>query len=108
VKWIGQPMPLTNPTEEIKAKILAVRGTLSSLEDAQREMGSDPDELLEELARDFRRLEAAGVVSDSNPSQTNTAGAIQSGGGATSLPSGRPTNGVMLTRFGPPPVPADA
>jgi lambda family phage portal protein len=108
VRWIGQPMPLTNPTEEIRAKILAVRGSLSSLEDAQREMGSDPDELLEELARDFKRLEAAGVVSDSNPSQTNTAGAIQSGGGATSLPSGRPTNGVMLTRFGPPPVPADA
>lgn len=90
VKWIGQPMPLTNPTEEIKAKILAVRGSLSSLEDAQREMGSDPEELLGELERDFRRLEDAGVVSDSNPSQTNMSGALQpqaATGGAPSQPS---------------------
>jgi capsid protein len=95
VRWIGQPMPLIDPPQEFAAYRLAVRSTLISLPDAQRELGNDPEEVETESAAAFERIEKLGLVSDSNPKQTNQQGALQI------QPGARPA-------FGPPPVPSDA
>lgn len=99
VRWIGQPMPLIDPPQEFAAYRLAVRSTLVSLPDAQRELGNDPEEVETENAAAFERLERLGLVSDSNPKQTNQQGALQI------QPGARPAFGAPS---GPPPIPSDA
>ena len=54
-----------------------IRGGLLTLSEAIREQGNDPDEHLAEYAADLKRLDAAGIILDSDVRATSQAGQMQ-------------------------------
>ncbi len=78
--WTAPPMPMIEPDKEGLAYQRLVRSTLISLSEAIRERGYDPDELLAEIAADQKKLDALGIVSDSDPRKMTQAGQAQGQG----------------------------
>lgn len=56
VRWTAPRREFIDPAKEVGAVAAQVKAGLISLSEAQRELGYDPDELVEELARDVQRL----------------------------------------------------
>jgi capsid protein len=68
---------MIDPTKEIPAMINGIRGGLISLSEVHRQSGFNSDSLLEEIAKDNARLDALGIVIDSDPRKTMKAGTAQ-------------------------------
>lgn len=65
-EWTPPARTLIDPTREVPAITDAIRAGLMSLPEAQREQGYDPDRLLEEIAEYNAKLDALGIVLDSD------------------------------------------
>ena len=63
--------------KETDAAVTKVRSGFSSLSEIVREMGKDPDEVLNEAAEDASRLDRDGLILDTDPRSTTKAGIKQ-------------------------------
>jgi lambda family phage portal protein len=77
VRWTAPPAPMIEPDKEGLAAQRNMRSGIQSPQEAIRERGYDPDELLEEMAEWNAKLDAAGIVLDSDPRKTTQAGQSQ-------------------------------
>lgn len=62
VEWTSPRMEFIDPMKEIKAMVERVRGGLISWQEAVRELGYDPETLMEELKADAAAFDAAGLM----------------------------------------------
>jgi lambda family phage portal protein len=76
-RWSAPPMPMVEPDKEGLAYQRNVRAGILGLEDAIRERGYDPDELFADIAATNAKLDALGIVLDSDPRRTNQQGQAQ-------------------------------
>ncbi len=72
--WTPPRRELIDPHKEYAATKAAIRAGLISLPEAQRELGYDPDELLDEIAASNAALDKREIVLDSDPRRTTNAG----------------------------------
>lgn len=77
VEWTPQPMPMLEPDKEGLAISRMVRNGFKTLSEAMREQGLDPDTQFAALAADNARLDALGLVLDSDPRKTTQMGQEQ-------------------------------
>lgn len=75
--WTAPKRAIIDPTKEIPAKIKEIRAGVTTLSDAVRQSGKDPQRHFEELASDKKALADLGLILDSDPSQTTLAGQLQ-------------------------------
>lgn len=75
--WVPAPMPLVDPTREIPAKIKAIRAGLASQSGTIREMGHDPERLMEEVIADAKFADKNELVFDTDARRTSGAGQHQ-------------------------------
>lgn len=73
-EWSCPPIPMIEPDKEGLAYQRNIRTGIMSLSEAIRERGYDPQDLLDELAEDFARLDKLGLILDSDPRNTTQAG----------------------------------
>ncbi len=83
---------MLDPGKESEATKQAIRMGLTTLSEAIREQGNDPEQHLREYADDLKRLDELGIVLDSDPRKTDNAGQQQKAA-APAAPSPT-TNGV--------------
>lgn len=74
VTWTAPAMPMIDPGAEGLAYARNIRAGITSLSEVLRERGYNPEELLKELAADFKRLDDLGLILDSDPRRTTQAG----------------------------------
>jgi lambda family phage portal protein len=87
IGWVPPHKMLVDPTREIPSLIAKVRGGLASRQGVVRELGFDPERLLEEQQEDMKNARAVGLVFDSDAGAVSGAGVAQSdvsGGDKTS------------------------
>jgi lambda family phage portal protein len=77
-EWTAPPMPMIEPDKEGLAYQRNIRSGIMTLSEAIRERGYDPDDMLGELAADFKKLDGLGLVLDSDPRKMTQAGQAQS------------------------------
>lgn len=75
--WTPPPMPMIEPDKEGLAYQRLVRGGFMTLSGALREQGEDPDTHLAEFAADNAKLDALGIVLDSDPRKVSQVGQVQ-------------------------------
>jgi capsid protein len=90
IRWSAPPMPMIEPDKEGLAYQRNVRGSIMSLSEAIRERGYDPEELLDEIAADNKRLDELGIVSDSDARVMTQAGQLQGKAAAPATERPRP------------------
>ena len=71
VTWTPPRREMIDPGKEISAMKSAIRSGLMSLSEAQRQLGYDPEDILDEMAADNKRLDKLGLVLDSDPRNQN-------------------------------------
>ncbi|MEM7308895.1 MAG: phage portal protein [Planctomycetota bacterium] len=76
-RWTPPRREMLDPLKEVKALREAVRSGFTSLSDALRSLGHDPEEVLEELKSDLDLLDKLGIELDSDPRK---GGAATAGG----------------------------
>lgn len=76
-QWTAEPAPMVDPVNEGLAYQRLMRVGLRSYSESLREQGFDPDVVLAEIAADNARLDALGIVLDSDPRRTTQAGQTQ-------------------------------
>ncbi len=76
-RWTPPPMPMIEPDKEGLAYQRNIRTGIQSWSESVRERGYDPDELIAEMKADNERLDAAGIVLDSDPRRMTQAGQRQ-------------------------------
>lgn len=81
--------PWVDPQKDITAKIMEIRAGLQAMPDALAERGLDWERMLAEAKTFVDSSDAAGLVFDTDPRKTNSAGAKQ----GTAAPSPDPANG---------------
>lgn len=91
VRWTAPPMPMIEPDKEGLAYQRNVRTGIMTLSEAIRERGYDPDEVFEEMAEDYKRIDKFGLVLDSDPRKMTQAGQAQSVGGSPAAATATPT-----------------
>tara|TARA_B100000035_G_scaffold181604_1_gene155033 strand:- start:34214 stop:35677 length:1464 start_codon:yes stop_codon:yes gene_type:complete len=74
--WTPPRRELIDPAKEISATKDAVRSGFMSLSEAQREFGYDPFEVITEIQADNERLDAAGIILDSDPRKVSSTGQV--------------------------------
>jgi capsid protein len=72
--WTPPPMPMIEPDKEGLAVARNVRAGITTMPEAIRERGYDPEELLQEYAEWNRKLDALGIILDSDPRRTTQQG----------------------------------
>jgi lambda family phage portal protein len=77
-RWTPPPLPFIDPSQEGLAVQRNVRSGITSLPEAIRERGYDPDELLDEIAAFNKKLDDLGIVLDTDPRKMSQAGQQQS------------------------------
>lgn len=77
VRWTPPPPPMIDPVNEGLAFMRNVRVGAQSLSESLRERGYDPEDVFKEIAEDNKRLDALGIVLDSDPRQMTQAGQLQ-------------------------------
>jgi lambda family phage portal protein len=65
--WTAPKRQSVDPEKDIKATKEAIRGGLSSLSEGIRELGYDPDGVLQEIADERKKLGELGVSTDTDP-----------------------------------------
>ena len=83
--WTPPKREMVDPTKEVPALRDAVRGGFTTLSDAIRQGGRDPDEHFKEYKADIERLDKLGIILDTDPRKTQKSGAAQ-------VEPGEPTN----------------
>lgn len=78
VRWTAPPMPMIEPDKEGLAVQRNIRIGITTTPEALRERGVDPDEYLREQTEWNRKVDAAGIVLDSDPRKMTQAGQFQS------------------------------
>lgn len=78
--WTVPPLPMIEPDKEGLAIMRNIRSGITTLSEAIRERGYNPDEFLNELQADFEELDRRGLVLDSDPRKMTQAGQRQSAG----------------------------
>lgn len=89
VRWGWPTMGLIDRAKEAAADVAEIRGGLASLSAIHARRGLDSQATVEEIARDFARLDAAGLVLDCDPRRATKSGIIQADdttGGPTGTP----------------------
>ena len=76
-QWTPPRRELIDPATEIKATGLAVRYGFQTLSEAIRELGYDPEEVMQEMADDNALIDKLGLVLDSDPRKVSAAGLTQ-------------------------------
>jgi lambda family phage portal protein len=74
LRWTPAPTEMLDPSNEVPAKRDAIRAGLSSISEAARERGVDPDTFLDEWAADAKALDARGLIFDSDPRRVTAVG----------------------------------
>lgn len=74
VRWTPPSFPMMSPETEIPATRDAIRSGQQTISGAARARGEDPDVFLEEWAADAARLDALGLVFDSDPRRVTAVG----------------------------------
>lgn len=77
VEWSPPKFAWVDPLKDITADLLAVRAGIRSMPEVLSEQGRDPDAVLAEIAEWSKKLDAAGLILDSDPRQTAKNGALQ-------------------------------
>ena len=85
-EWIAPPLPMLDPDKEVAANRRAVRAGQKTQQAVLRELGLDPDDVIAELVDWNRKIDAAGLVLDSDPRMMSESG--QKHGATTAAPSG--------------------
>jgi lambda family phage portal protein len=75
--WTTPPMPMIEPDKEGLAVSRRVRNGMLTLSGMAREQGLDPETHFAELAADFKKADALGLVLDCDPRKTTAAGQEQ-------------------------------
>jgi capsid protein len=80
-QWTAPRREMIDPSKEIEATKNAIRSGLTTLPEAQRSMGYDPELVLAEYAETNKKLDKLGLVLDSDPRKTagNGAGSVTNG-----------------------------
>lgn len=76
-RWSAPPAPMVDPANEGLAAQRLIRSGLDTLSNILRERGYDPDEVFAEMASDNKKLDALGIVLDSDPRKTTQQGLVQ-------------------------------
>jgi lambda family phage portal protein len=77
VTWVPPRREMIDPTRETSAKIAAIRGGLQSLDDTILEMGKDPQEHYEQIAKTNETLDQLGLTLDTDPRKITGSGIEQ-------------------------------
>lgn len=77
-EWTAPALPMVDPDKEGLAIMRQVRSGLTTLSEAIRERGYNPDVFLKELAADFKKLDDLELVLDIDPRKMTQAGQAQS------------------------------
>lgn len=77
IVWTPPRNEMLNPAQEVTAMRDAVRSGLTSLPEAQRGLGYDSDQVLDEIAQTNAKLDEMGLVLDSDPRKVSSAGLSQ-------------------------------
>lgn len=76
--WTPPRREMINPSEEIKALVIAIRAGILSLSEVQRSLGYVPQQVLAELSKDLKDArEIHKLVLTVDASQTNDSGGLQ-------------------------------
>lgn len=67
VSWTAPRREMIDPLKEVQAIIKQVRAGLLSWQDAVRQMGFSPEEMLEEMKKDKAGFDAAGIMPECDP-----------------------------------------
>jgi capsid protein len=81
--WTAPPLPMIEPDKEGLAVQRNVRTGIQTLPEAIRERGYDPDEVLKEIAEFNAKLDAMGIVLDSDPRKMSQVGQFQASQAST-------------------------
>lgn len=74
LRWTPAPTKMLDPATEIAANREAVRSGQATLSGLARERGEDPDKFFAEAKADAEKLDALGLVFDSDPRKVTSAG----------------------------------
>lgn len=85
-RWTPPRREMIDPAKETIAARTAIRAGLKSLSEQLRELGYHPDEVLAEIADDAKKLDALGIMVDSDGRRPAT------GGAPAAAPSGATSN----------------
>jgi capsid protein len=77
VQWSPPKFAWVDPLKDITADLLAVRAGIRSMPEVISEQGRDPEAVLAEIVAWNAKLDAAGVVLDSDPRSTAKNGSLQ-------------------------------
>jgi capsid protein len=72
--WTVPRRPLVDPAREVPAAITAVRSTLSSPQEAIRELGYEPEAVLREWQAFTKMLDDMRLISDIDPRRVSRTG----------------------------------
>lgn len=70
--WTPPRRQMIDPVKETNALNLMVRNGFSSYSEAVRQLGYDPDDVMDEIQSDFAKFDEKGLILDSDPRQTKT------------------------------------
>ena len=79
VQWVPPHRALVDPTREIPALSAKVRAGFASRSSVIRELGYDPEPVMEEIAADAAEADRLQLIFDSDPRYTSGAGQVQQG-----------------------------
>lgn len=65
--WTAPRRQMIDPYKEVKAIVEMVRGKLISLSEAQRELGYNPEEILEEVTNEYKKYKQAELKPETMP-----------------------------------------
>lgn len=85
-RWTAPPMPMIEMDKEALAYMRSIRSGIMTLSEAIRERGYDPDEVLAEIAADNQKLDALGLLLDSDARNMTQAGQLQGTPSAATTP----------------------
>ncbi len=74
VRWTPPGREMINPSDEVKANRDAIRSGQKTISQAARERGEDPDTFLAEWKADAEKIDALGLIFDSDPRHVTAVG----------------------------------
>lgn len=85
-EWTAPPLPMLDADKEVSGIVRRIRAGLISWDEAVRELGFDPDELMQEIAAGNRKRDALGLVLVSDPRLMSDQGQIHTAAAAPAAP----------------------
>lgn len=86
-EWTPPRREMLNPQEDVKTAVMRLRAGLASWSEVIRELGNDPDSVIQEIADDAARFDKHELILDIDPRRTTQSGQQQ----ATGAPNEAPT-----------------